>query len=178
MTEFKRIAVDTSKSVVTVHGVDDEGACKLRRDFKRSQFEVFFAKLAPSEVVIEACGSSHHWARRLGSLGHTVKLIPPQYVKPFVKQGKNDRNDAEAICTAAAQPGMRFVPVKSAQQQADMMALRVRELIVRQRTQLVNALRGHASEFGIVAAKGTCKIAALLEVAAADPPFRMLPRRP
>jgi transposase len=168
MTELKRIAVDTSKSVFTLHGVDGEGRAVLRRDLKRAGFAAFFAKQGAMDVVLEACGGSHHWARVLGSYGHRVRLIPPQYVKPFVKRGKNDRNDAEAICEAAARPRMSFVPVKSAQQQAELMVLRTRELLVGQRTQLVNALRGHAAEFGVVAGKGLAQVGALLEAVGAD----------
>ena len=159
---YTRISVDTSKSTFTVHGVDDRGQTILRRNLSRSGFERFMREISATEVVLEACGSSHHWGRFLGGLGHTVKLIPPQYVKPFVKRGKNDRNDAEAICEAAARPSMRFVPVKSADAQAQAMDLKVRELLVRQRTQLVNALRGHAAEFGVIAAKGIANAASLL----------------
>ena len=130
--------------------------------------EAFFAKLPPTHVALEACGGSHHWGRRLASFGHTVQLIPPQYVKPFVKRGKNDRNDAEAISEAAARPGMPSVAVRSAEQQAEAIVLSARELLVRQRTQLVNAVRGHAAEFGIVAAKGTSRLPALLEVVAIE----------
>jgi transposase len=166
--KFKRIAVDTSKSVFALHGTDAQDRAVLRRTLKRPQFEAFFAALEPTEVVLEACGGSHHWARRLGAMGHTVRLIPPQYVKPFVKRGKNDRIDAEAISEAAGRPGMRFVAVKSAAQQAEAMVLRVRALLVKQRTQLVNALRGHAGEFGIVTGRGMDKIDALLARIAAD----------
>jgi transposase len=160
--KYSRIAADTSKSIFTLHGADAPGHAALRRNLKRAAFEAFFAKLEPTEVVLEACGGSHHWGRRLAELGHTVKLIPPQYVKPYVKRGKNDRNDAEAINEAAGRPGMRFVPVKSAASQADALALNLRELLVGQRTALINALRGHATEFGIVAARGTQHIASLL----------------
>jgi transposase len=107
---------------------------------------------------MEACGSSHHWARELSALGHEVRLIPPQYVKPFVKRAKNDRNDAEAICEAGGRPGMRFVPVKSADQQAQAMVLKVRETLIGQRTQLANSLRGHPAEFGVIAGKGIKRI--------------------
>jgi transposase len=165
---YKRIAVDTSKHVFTLHGIDDAGDPVLRRDLKRADFEAFFATQAPCEVVLEACGGSHHWGRRLTALGHRVRLIPPQYVKPFVKRSKTDRADAAAICTAAGQAEMRFVPVKSAEQQAAMLVLRVRELLVRQRTQLVNALRGHATEFGLVAGKGLVKVEPLLAMIAAE----------
>jgi len=176
MTEIKRIGVDTSKSVFTLHGVNLQDLPVLRRDLRRAAFIAFMAKHPPTEVVLEACGGSHHWARVLTELGHRVKLIPPQYVKPFVKRGKNDRNDAEAICEAGGRPNMSFVPVKSAARQAELMVLRSRELLVGQRTQLINALRGHAAEFGVIAAKGTSHVAALLEQLAADaqipPPAR------
>jgi transposase len=161
--ECKRIAVDTSKSVFTLHGVDEQGRPVLRQDLTRARFERTFGEMPPTEVVLEACGSSHHWGRFLQRLGHTVRLIPPQYVKPFVKRGKNDRNDAEAICEAASRPSMRFVPVKPADMQAEAMDLRARDLLVRQRTQLVNAVRGHAAEFGIVTGKGIARIEPLLQ---------------
>lgn len=161
MTEITRIAIDTSKSVFTLHGTDEEGRALLRRNVRRRELVGFFAKLPPVEVAIEACGGSHHWGRTLTALGHQVRLIPPQYVKPFVKRAKNDRNDAEAISEAASRPSMHTVPVKSAEAQASAMLLAVRELLVRQRTQLVNALRGHAAEFGLVAAKGDKGLAAL-----------------
>ena len=140
MNEITRIAIDTSKSVFTLHGTDANGRAVLRRNLRRHDMVPFFARRAPMEVVLEACGGSHHWGRVLAGLGHKVRLIPPQYVKPFVKRGKNDRNDAEAISEAAARPDMREVAVKSADQQAQAMLLSVRELLVRQRTQLVNAL--------------------------------------
>jgi len=150
MTEITRVAIDTSKSVFTIHAVDGRDRPVLRRNLRRQEMAEFFGKLPPVEVVIEACGASHYWGRLLGAMGHRVRLIPAQYVKPFVKRGKNDRNDAEAISEASARPGMSTVAVKSAAQQADAMLLSVRELLVRQRTQLVNALRGHAAEFGLV----------------------------
>jgi len=169
--EIKRIAIDTSKSVFSLHGVDAKERCVLRRELKRSQLEAFFTKLPPTDVVMEACGSSHHWGRWLTKLGHRVRLIPPQYVKPFVKRGKNDKIDAEAINEAASRPNMRYVPVKSAERQADAALLRSRELLVKQRTQLVNAMRGHAAEFGVIAAKGITQVAALCErVAGSDMP--------
>lgn len=165
MEQIKRVGVDTSKHVFTVHGVDEKDRPVLRRNLKRSTFLEMFAKLPPTKVALEACGASHHWGRALQALGHDVALIPPQYVKPFVKRSKNDRNDAEAISEAAARPGMAQVPVKSAEQQASAMLLSVRELLSRQRTQLVNALRGHAAEFGLVTAKGDKGVADLLEAA-------------
>jgi transposase len=184
--KLKRVAVDTSKSVFTVHAVDEQDRPVLRQNLSRVRFEKFVATLAPTEVVLEACGSSHHWGRFLQRLGHRVRLsaltacrcigplrgpIPPHYVKPFVKRGKNDRNDAEAICEAASRPTMRSVPVKSAQAQAEAMDLSARDLLVRQRTQLVNAVRGHAAEFGIFAAKGIAQIEPLLaKIAETDMP--------
>jgi transposase len=161
--------MDTSKYVFTLHGVDERGKALLRREVRRPQLAAFFGKLPPTDVVLEACGSSHHWGRTLAALGHRVRLIAPQYVKPFVKRSKNDRIDAEAISEAALRPSMRFVSVKSAETQADAMILSVRELLVKQQTQLVNALRGHAAEFGVIAAKGTGHVEALLERIAAEP---------
>ena len=166
--EITRIAIDTSKHVFTLHGVDDRDHAVLRRELKRTQIEPFFSKLGQTEVVMEACGGSHHWGRTLAAMGHRVRLIPPQYVKPFVKRGKNDRNDAEAISEAAARPSMRSVPVKSAEAQAEAMALSVRELLVKQRTQLINASRGHACEFGVISAKGTANAGKLVERVDAD----------
>jgi len=169
MTDLTRIGVDTSKSVFTLHGVDAAGCCVLRRNLRRREFEAFFQKLPPVEVVLEACGGSHHWGRWLMKLGHRVRLIPPQYIKPFVKRGKNDRNDAEAICVAAAQPSIGDVPVKAVETQAGAMLLSTRELLVRQRTQLVNALRGHATELGLVAPQGDKGLTQLQgEIATAD----------
>lgn len=166
--EYKRIAIDTSKHVFTLHGVDDQERPVLRRELRRAQMEAFFAKLPPTEIALEACGGSHHWGRVLGAQGHRVRLIPAQYVKPFVKRSKNDRNDAEAICEAAARPSMRTVPVKSAQRQADAMILKHREMLVDQRTQAINALRGHATEFGVTAPKGTGNVEGLLVLIAAN----------
>ena len=168
MTEIKRIAIDTSKSVFTLYAVDMADRPVLRKNVRRRELLAFFEKLPPLEVVLEACGGSHHWGRRLSALGHRVRLIPAQYVKPFVKRSKNDRNDAEAISVAASQPSISSVPVKSVEQQAGAMLLSVRELLVRQRTQLVNALRGHAAELGFVAklgAKGVAELRAELDAA-------------
>lgn len=166
--EYKRIAIDTSKHVFTIHGVDLDERVVLRREVRRSQLVGVFAKMAPTEVAMEACGGSHHWARVLVRLGHRVRLIPAQYVKPFVKRAKNDRNDAEAICEAAARPTMRSVPVKSAAQQADTMILKHRDMLVSQRTQTINALRGHAAEFGLIAPKGANNVEGLLAQIAQD----------
>jgi transposase len=155
--KFKRIAIDTSKHVFTLHGVDEQERPVLRRELKRGQVEAFFSNQEATEVALEACGGSHHWGRLLNKLGHRVRLIPPQYVKPFVKRAKNDRNDAEAISEAASRPAMRAVMVKTVDQQADGIILKYREMLVGQRTQAINALRGHAAEFGVVAAKGTVR---------------------
>ena len=169
MSEITRIAIDTSKSVFTLHGVDGSGRAVLRRNLRRSELAGFFEKLAPVEVVLEACGGSHHWGRWLTRLGHRVRLIPAQYVKPFVKRGKNDRNDAEAICVAAGQASVGEVAVKPIGMQADAMLLSVRELLVRSRTQLVNALRGHAAELGLVTPQGDKGVAQLeADIATAD----------
>jgi len=167
MSKVTRIGIDTSKSVFTLHGTDEAGEVVLRRNLGRGALVRFFAKLPPVEIAMEACGGSHHWGRVLTGLGHRVRLIPTQYVRPFVKRAKNDRNDAEAIGEAASRPSMHTVPVKSAAAQAAAMLLSVRELLVRQRTQLVNALRGHAAEFGLVAAKGDKGVAALRQEIAA-----------
>jgi transposase len=169
VTELKLIAIDTSKYVFTLHGVYEQGHVVLRRELRRQQLAAFFQKLSATDIVLEACGGSHHWGRTLAAWGHRVRLIPPQYVKPFVKRGKNDRIDAAAISEAASRPTMSFVPVKSAEDQANAMVLSVRELLVKQHTQLVNAVRGHAVEFGVIAAKGTWHVAALLERIADDP---------
>ena len=162
MTQYKRIGIDTSKAVFTLHAVDQQDRPVLRINLRRAQMTPFFQKRPPTEIAMEACGSSHHWARELTALGHKMHLIPPQYVKPYVKRSKNDRNDAEAICEAAGRPGMHFVPVKSVTQQAQGMVLKVRESLVGQRTLLVNTLRGHAAEFGVIAGKGLSKITPLL----------------
>jgi transposase len=162
VTQYKRIAIDLSKAVFTLHGIDQQDRPVLRTNLRRAQMIPFFAKLAPTEIAMEACGGAHYWARELIMLGHKVRMIPPQYVKPYVKRGKNDRNDAEAICEAAGRPGMQFVPVKSVTQQAQGMVLKVRETLVAQRTLLVNTLRGHAAEFGVIAGNGISKIGPLL----------------
>ena len=160
--EFKRISIDTSKHIFTMHGVDGQDRVILRRELRRGQIEAFFAKVPATEIALEACAGSHHWARKFGAMGHQIKLIPPQYVKPFVKRGKNDRNDAEAISEAAARPNMRTVPVKTVDEQAATIVVKHREMLVGQRTQAINALRGHAAEFGIVAAKGCGNVEALV----------------
>ena len=163
MDEIKRIGMDTSKHVFQLHGVNAAEQPVLRKRFTRKAMEEFFAKLSPCVIAIEACGASHHWARKLGSFGREVKLIAPQHVKPYVKRGKNDAADAEALCEAMSRPTMRYVPVKSLDQQAALMLITVRDRLIRTRTQLSNAIRGHASEFGITAAKGLAHIGPLLE---------------
>jgi hypothetical protein len=168
ISHVTRIGIDTSKAVFTLHCVNETGRAVLQTNLRRAQMVVFFKKLSRTEIVMEACGSSHHWGRELRALGHDVRLIPPQYVKPFVKRAKNDRNDAEAICEAGGRPRMRFVPVKPAEQQAQAMVLKVRETLVGQRTQLANSLRGHAAEFGVIAGKGIKRIHPLLEAIEAD----------
>jgi len=173
VTQYKRIGIDTSKAVFTLHGIDQEERPILRTNLRRAQVIPFFRKLPHTVIALEACGGSHYWARELTALGHTVRLIPPQYVKPYVKRGKNDRNDAEAICEAAGRPGMHFVPAKSVTQQAQSMVLKVRETLIGHRVALINTVRGHAAEFGIVAGKGAGKIVQLLsaiEQAADIPP--------
>ena len=169
MTKIIRIGVDTSKSVFVLHGVDCAEQPMLRKKLRRRQFLEFFAKLEPTRIGLEACGASHHWARELQELGHEVVLLPPQYVKPYVQRNKNDSRDAEAICEAMSRPRMRFVPVKSAEQQAALMLAGTRDALIRRRTQLTNTIRGYAAEFGLTAAKGLNKIEPLLaRIAAAE----------
>ena len=163
-----RIGLDTAKHVFQVHGVDEQEQPVLRRRLGRKEVEPFFAKLAPTRIGLEACGAAHYWARVLQALGHAVMLLPPQYIKPYVKRGKNDAIDAAAICEAMSRPGMRFVPIKSAEQQAALMMLKARDLLVKQRTMLINAMRSHAAEFGVVAAKGVAKVSELLQRAQAE----------
>jgi transposase len=166
---FKRISIDTSKHIFTLHGVDEHDRVILRRELRRAQVEAFFTKVPPTEVALEACAGAHHWGRVLDAMGHRVKLIPPQYVKPFVKRSKNDRNDAEAISEAASRPSMRTVSVKSVDEQAATIVLKHREMLVGQRTQAINALRGHAAEFGAIVAKGSGNIDVLLSALADHP---------
>jgi transposase len=166
--QISRIGMDTSKHIFQLHGVNAAEAPILRKKLRRKEMVAFFEKLPPTVIAIEACGASHHWARLLQSFGHTVKLIPPQLVKPYVKRGKNDAADAEALCEAMSRPTMRFVPVKSAEQQAALMLVGVRDRLIRNRTQLANAIRGYAAEFGLTAAKGRTHVLPLLEHIAAD----------
>ena len=152
--EISTIGLDLAKSVFQVHGIDAAGNVLVRKALRRAQVLPFFSKLAPCLVGIEACGTSHHWARVLMQLGHQVRLMPPAYVTPYVKRGKNDAADAEAICEAVTRPTMRFVAVKSREQQAVLSLHRTRDLMVKQRTQLVNMIRGLLAEFGIDIPKG------------------------
>jgi transposase len=154
MGEISTIGLDLAKNVFQVHGIDAAGNVALRRQLRRGAVEKFFAQLPPCTVGVEACGSAHHWARVIGRYGHQVRLMPPVYVKPYVKRNKNDGRDAEAICEAVSRPTMRFVPVKSVEQQATMAVHTTRALLVRQRTMLANSLRASLSELGIVAAQG------------------------
>ena len=168
------IGFDIAKNVFQVHGVDAEGEVVIRRQLRRSHVIAFFKKLPPCLVGIEACATSHYWGREITKLGHTVRLMPPAYVKPYVKRNKNDAADAEAICEAVTRPSMRFVAIKSEEQQGALMLHRTRELLVHQRTMLVNAIRGHMAEFGIVARVGLPHVKALL-VVIADPEDTRLP---
>jgi len=167
-----RVGMDTSKHVFQLHGVNAAEEPILRKKLRRKEMVDFFGKLPPTVVAIEACGGSHHWARALQSLGHAVKMLPPQYVKAYVKRGKNDAADAEALCEAMSRPTMRCVPVKTAEQQAALMLVGMRDRLIRNRTQLTNAIRGYAAELGLAAAKGIRHIAPLLDRIAAD---EMLP---
>src|SRR5450432_4732239 len=152
--QFSTIGVDLAKNVFQVHGVDSAGKVVITRQLRRKQVLDFFSKLPGCLVGMEACGTAHHWAREVSKLGHSVRLMPPSYVKGYVKRSKNDDADAAAICEAVARPTMRFVPIKLADQQALLMLHRTRDLLIRQRTQLINALRAHLAELGLVAAKG------------------------
>ena len=152
--QITTIGLDLAKSVFQVHGVDATGQVVVRKSLRRSQMLPFFAKLPACLVGMEACGTSHHWARELIKLGHEVRLMPPAYVKPYVKRGKTDAADAEAVCEAVTRPTMRFVPVKSPEQQAALSIHRTRDLLVKQRTQTINMIRGLLAEFGIDIPKG------------------------
>lgn len=177
MDEIKRIGMDTSKHVFQLHGVNGAEQPVLRRKLRRREMVEFFEKLPATVVAIEACGASHHWARLLGSFGHEVKLIPPQLAKPYVRRGKNDAADAEALCEAMSRPTMRFVPVKTDEQQAALMMMGVRDRLIRNRTQLANAIRGYAAEFGLTAAKGTHHVGRLIDRIAADETLPALARK-
>jgi transposase len=164
-----RIGIDTSKGVFVLHGVDERETPVLRKQLRRRDVVDFLAKLEPTRIGIEACGGAHHWGRTIAALCHEAMLLPPQLVKPYVARNKNDRADAEAICEAMSRPRMRFVAIKTADRQAAQMLLGLRDRLVRQRTQLTNAIRGYAAEFGLVAARGLDKIDPLLARIADDP---------
>ena len=162
MQTITTVGLDIAKSVFQMHGVDAEGQVVMRRQLKRRYVLAFFQKLSPCLVGIEACASSHHWSRELMALGHTVRLMPPAYVKPYVKRQKNDATDAEAICEAVTRANMRFVATKTPEQQSGMVLHRTRHLFIRQQTAVINAIRAHLAEFGIVAPVGRNGIEELL----------------
>jgi transposase len=164
MGEVATIGLDLAKNVFQVHGIDAVGNVLVRRQLRRAEVLEFFAKIGPCLVGMEACATAPHWARAITRLGHRVKLLPPAYVKPYVKRGKTDAADAEAIAEAVTRPTMRFVAVKTAEQQSALTLHKARDLLVRQRTALLNALRGHMGEFGIIAPQGAKKVAWLIEV--------------
>jgi transposase len=169
MSEISIIGLDLAKQVFQVHGADAKGRSALRKQLKRCEVLRFFAKLAPCTVAMEACGTAHYWAREIAKLGHKVLLIPPAYVKPYVKRGKSDAIDAEAICEAASRPTMRFVPVKTVENQAIATLHRARDLLIKNRTMQVNALRAHLAEFGFVAGKGIGKLPDLIKIVSEAP---------
>ena len=162
--QITTIGLDLAKNVFQVHGVDAEGKVAIRRKLRRAQMRQFFAGLAPCLIGMEACGTAHFWARELIAMGHQVKIMPPSYVKAYVRRGKNDAADAAAICEAVMRPHMRFVPVKTEEQQAALMLHKARELLVRQQTMLINAIRGHMAELGMIAPQGSAKIKDLIAV--------------
>ena len=157
--QITTIGLDLAKHVFQLHGIDADAHVVLRRRLRRAEVIAFFSSLPPCLVGMEACSTAHHWARELSALGHDVRLMPPTYVKPYVKRGKNDTADAEAICEAVTRPTMRFVPIKSAEQQSVLVLHRTRDLLIRQRTMLANSLRAHCAEFGLVVAQGIAKLA-------------------
>ncbi|MFJ1293991.1 IS110 family transposase, partial [Paracoccus yeei] len=177
MKEITTVGLDLAKNLFQVHAVDENGAVLVRRQVRRAQVLLFFSRLHPCLIGIEACAGAHHWARELAKLGHDVRLIPPSYVNPFVKRGKTDAADAEAICEAVIRPNMRFVPLKTEKQQAVLMQHRTGDFLVRQLTQLANAIRAHLGEFGIVVPKGVHNMGRLIaEAETADlPPEARMP---
>jgi len=175
MGEVTTIGVDLAKNVFQVHAVDEAGSVVVRRQLRRSQVLPFFTKQPSCLVGMEACATAHHWAREIAALGHEVRLMPPRYVKPYVKRNKNDMADAEAICEAVTRPTMRFVAIKTPHQQSVLMLHRTRHMFVRQRTMLINALRAHLAEFGIVAGIGRNGLERLLQVIEAGDDDRIPP---
>jgi len=171
-----RVGMDTSKHFFQVHGVDASERPVLRRKLRRNELLTFFAKLPPTVIGMEACGAAHYWARELGKLGHKVKLIAPQHVKAYIKRNKNDGRDAEGLCEAMSRPTMQFVPVKTEEQQAALMLVGVRQQLMTRRTQLSNAIRGYAAEFGVITAKGLVKVEPLLRQVAQDESLPALAR--
>lgn len=161
MEKITTVGLDLAKSVFQIHAIDERGHVMMRRALRRSQVLDFFRRLPPCLVGLEACASAHHWAREIAGLGHDVRMIPPIYVKPYVKRSKTDAADAEAICEAVTRPSMRFVPVKTPAQQAAGMILKTRDLLIRQRSQAANAFRAHMSELGIITAAGMVSLAKL-----------------
>lgn len=174
MSRIITIGLDIAKHVFQVHGVDAAGSVVVRRKLRRAEVLAFFDRVDPCLVGIEACATAHHWARAIMALGHEVKLMPPSYVKPYVKRQKNDMTDAEAICEAVTRPTMRFVPVKSVEQQSILSLHRTRDLLIRQRTGLINALRAHLAEYGIAAPQGMVGVS-LLAAFVEDEDFDLIP---
>src|SRR3954449_5929327 len=166
--QITTIGLDIAKNVFQVHGIDGAEKVVVRKQLRRSQMMAFFKDLAPCLVGLEACATSHYWARELAKLGHEVRLMPAKDVKVYIKRNKNDAADAEAICEAVRRPTMRFVQVKSAEQQAQLMQYRTRDLLMRQRTQVINALRAHLAELGITSAQGREGLKDLLKIVASD----------
>ena len=173
MSEITTIGLDVAKHVFQVHGIDAQGTTVLRKRLRRGQVLAFFSRIPRCVVGLEACATAHYWARELGALGHEVRLMPAQYVKAYIKRNKHDAADAEAICEAVGRPTMRFLPVKTAEQQAMALLHRGREQLVRQRTMLVNALRAHLAEFGIVAAQGLRNVGELIAIVRDDGDTRL-----
>jgi transposase len=164
MGDITTVGLDLAKHVFQVHGVDEAGGVVVRKQLRRGQVLAFFSRIPPCLVGLEACATAHHWARELTALGHKTRLMPPSYVKAYVKRNKHDVADAEAICEAVRRPSMRFVPIKTAEQQSALMMHRARDLLIRQRTMLVNALRGHLAEFGLIEAQGLHKVVRLIAI--------------
>mgnify|MGYP003645222931 CR=1 FL=1 len=173
MEKITTIGLDLAKSVFQVHGITEDGCVVVRRALRRSQVLDFFRSIEPCLVGLEACGTAHHWANAIGEFGHTVRMMPPVYVKAYLKRNKTDAADAEAICEAVTRPTMRFVPIKTAEEQAAGMVLKTRELFVRQRTQMSNAMRAHMAELGIIAATGMTSITKLIAILRDDDDGRL-----